>query len=120
MFAGNPREMVSVTPVIRNSIPSVVMKEGTLRRMVMSPIIRPIRAHAASASRIDKTTGMPARLAYPMMNGAKAKVWPTERSISREISSMISPQARITGEAMNCDSVSRLALVRKLALVAWK
>ena len=49
-----------------------------------------------------------------MMNGASAKTMPAERSISPQMSSMISPLAMMTGAEMNCDSVCRLARVMKL------
>ena len=38
VFAGYPREIVSVRPVIRNSMPSVVINDGTLSPIVISPI----------------------------------------------------------------------------------
>ncbi len=120
VLAGKPREIVSVTPVIRNSIPKVVMKDGTLSLMVMSPIAQPISAHTASAASIAGITGSPASLARSITNGASANTWPTDRSISRQISSMISPQAMMTGVAMNCETVCRLASVMKFALANWK
>ena len=120
VLAGKPREIVRVTPVIRNSMPSVVMNDGTLSPIVISPIASPISAQTASAATIAATTGSPIDCARSMMNGASAKTWPTDRSISRQISSMISPQAMITGAATNCDTVSKLSLVRKLALATSK
>ncbi len=101
-------------------MPSVVMKDGTLSPMVMSPIVRPISAQAASATTIASGSGTPKSLTFSIRNGASANTWPTDRSISRQISSMISPQAMMTGAATNCDRVSILASVTKLAFASSK
>jgi CoA-transferase family III len=66
-------EVIKVSPAIRNSIPSVVLNDGTLSPVVISPIASPINAHAASATTMAATTGSPAACAYPMMNGDGAK-----------------------------------------------
>jgi hypothetical protein len=42
-------EVIKVSPAIGNSIPSVVMDDGTLSPVVIGPIANPIKAHAASA-----------------------------------------------------------------------
>jgi hypothetical protein len=39
-------EVIKVSPAIRNSIPSVVMDDGTLSPVLNSPIVSPINAHA--------------------------------------------------------------------------
>ncbi len=109
-----------MSPVIRNNIPSVVMNDGTLSPMVMSPIIKPISAQTASAATIAIGSGIPRSLTFSIRNGARAKTCPTDKSISRQISSMISPQAMITGAATNCDRVCALAAVRKLRLAISK
>ena len=94
-------------------MPNVVMNDGTLSPIVIRPMIRPISAQAASAARIASGTGRPKSCTFSIRNGASAKTCPTDRSISRQISSMISPQAMITGAATNCEIVCTFALVRK-------
>jgi hypothetical protein len=42
-------EVIKVSPPIGNSIPSIVMDDGTLSPVVIGPIANPINAHAASA-----------------------------------------------------------------------
>ncbi len=96
------------------------MNDGTLRRIVTRPIRRPISALTASATPIAAMIGNPAASANPMTNGASANTCPTDRSISRQISSMISPQAMITGAATNCDKVSMLSALRKFGLASSK
>lgn len=39
-------EVIKVSPAIRNSTPSVVLNDGTLSPVVISPIASPINAHA--------------------------------------------------------------------------
>ena len=119
---GEPREIVRVKPLSRNNVPSVVTNDGTSSRTVISPLTRPTSAAAAPAPAAATPSDRQARLrcAKCIMNGASAKTMPADRSISPQISSMISPQAMIAEAAMNCDRVSRLASVRKLALAAWK
>ena len=92
-------------------MPNVVMNDGTRSPIVIRPMMRPISAEAASAARIANGTGRPKSCMFCIRNGASAKTCPTDRSISRQISSMISPQAMITGAATNCDTVCTLALV---------
>ena len=65
VLAGKPREIVKVTPVIRNSMPSVVMNDGTLSPIVISPITRPISAQAASAARIAAAPAGRHRARFP-------------------------------------------------------
>ena len=115
--AGKPREIVSVRPVIRNSVPSVVTKDGTPSLTVMSPIDEPDqprrpqrdddRQDHRQAERWRRNTSR---------KGASAKTWPTDRSISPQISSMISPQAMMTGAATNCDTVCRFIAGQEVAV----
>ena len=73
-----------------------------------------------SALALAATTGSPASGAAALMKGASAKTCPTDRSISRQINSMISPQAMITGAATNCEIVWMFALVRKFRFAISK
>ena len=73
---GAPCEIVSVKPLMRNSVPSVVTKDGTRSFTVIAPLTRPISPDATSASRIAITSGMPACWPKYMTNGASAKTCP--------------------------------------------
>lgn len=115
---GVPRERVSVKPFTKNSVPSVVTKEGMRRYTVTAPLITPTTPAASTPASRASHTGAPASLAKCMMNGANAKTMPAERSISPPIMSMISPQAMIATGAMNCERFSRLALVSRKSWLA--
>ena len=56
---GVPREIVSVKPFTRNSVPSVVTNDGTRSTTVTTPFTTPTRPAASSPSSSARTTGMP-------------------------------------------------------------
>jgi CoA-transferase family III len=72
VLGGLGGEVIKVSPAIRNSIPSVVMNDGTLSPVVIGPIANPINAHAAGAHNC-RDHGQPTTCACPMMNGDSAK-----------------------------------------------
>ena len=98
----------------------MVTKDGTRSATVISPFTNPTSPAPTSASSSASTSGNPAAAASCIRNGASANTLPADRSISPQISSMISPQAMMAEAAMNCDSVSRFAAERKFSLTAWK
>jgi hypothetical protein len=64
--------MVSVNPLIKNSVPSVVINDGICRTTVINPLIRPTIAATINPSRIAGTKGTPAWCAKNITNGANA------------------------------------------------
>ena len=101
-------------------MPSVVMNDDTPTTVVMTPLISPISAHAASAIRTASRIGTPSSASQATMNAASANVCPTERSISPEIIRKTWPAAMIAVAAMNVPSVCRLAVDAKSTTVYRK
>jgi hypothetical protein len=101
--AGVPRETVSVMPLMRKSVPSVVTNEGNRSHTVTAPFTKPMIAAATSPASTAIHMGAPASFANTIMNGANANTMPAERSMSPPIINMISPNAMIATGAMNCD-----------------
>ncbi len=108
-------------PFSRNSVPSVVTKDGMPSTTVTTPLTSPTSAEAPTASSSPTSAASPASTAKCMMNGANAKIMPADRSISPPIISMISPQAMMVQGATNCDRFTRLGLEpRKSLFWDWK
>ncbi len=74
-------------------IASVVTKDGTFSRTVISPLIAPTPQHTTSASRIESAIGTPTLCSQYSTHGANRKTWPADRSISASTSSSTSPTA---------------------------
>ncbi len=106
---GVPREIVSVMPLMRNSVPSVVTNEGSRRYTVTAPLTKPMTAAQIRPATTASHIGAPASLAKTIMNGANANTMPADRSMSPPIISMIFPNAMISTGAMNCVRLTRLA-----------
>jgi hypothetical protein len=100
-WTGKPCEIVNVKPFSKKSMPSVVTNDGTLRTTVTKPLMRPTAAHAIRATITPTMSGRPASQVKYMMNEARAKTLPTERSISPQIISITSPAAMMAVTAVN-------------------
>ena len=74
-------------------IASVVTKDGTFRRTVISPLTAPTPQHTTSASTMASTSGTPRLCSQYSTQGANRKTWPADRSISASTSSSTSPTA---------------------------
>ena len=74
-------------------IASVVTKDGTFRRTVISPLIAPTPAHTTSASRIANQTGNPRLCSQYSTHAPNRNTWPADRSISASMSRSTSPTA---------------------------
>ena len=74
-------------------IASVVTKDGTFRRTVISPLIAPTPQHTASAIRMESAIGSPRLCIQYSTHGANRNTWPADRSISASTSSSTSPTA---------------------------
>ena len=77
-------------------MPSVVMKDGTPKTVVTTPFVSPTSAATPSAASTPTQIGSPCcsseETTYTIA-GASAYTRPTERSISRQMSSITSPAA---------------------------
>ena len=69
---GNASEIVSVTPLRKNSIPSVVMNDGTPVTNVITPLVSPTSEATKTAKTRATGNGNPQPCAESMTKGAKA------------------------------------------------
>ena len=69
---GNASEIVSVTPLRKNSIPIVVMNDGTPVMIVIAPLASPTSEATKTAKTRATGNGNPQSCAETMTKGAKA------------------------------------------------
>ena len=93
MRGGNPPETTMVIDRAMNSIPSVVMKEGISKRIVIQPFTNPMNAHSASPAKTAGQNGQPLTKRTAIVIGISAKTDPTERSNSPQIIRSVTPSA---------------------------
>ena len=105
--------MVSEMPCSTYRVPSVVMKEGSFRYWVTSPLNTPMSAAMARLMIRHSHSGRPSPSSpfrVTMMTGTSANVMPAERSISPQISRNVSPTA------MSAAALKKFAMFWKFAV----
>ena len=96
-----------------NSIPRVVMKDGTPNRSVMKAFTSPTPMAMAKARRIASGSGTPAANANAMANGAATYTDPTDRSNSPAIINSPTPSATMPNVGIARSTSDRLPRYRK-------
>lgn len=77
---GKPPDRTMVAERNMNSIPSVVIQEGMLKNVVMTPLLIPQATATPSATTMAKPGGTPALIRMTATIGVRPKTAPTERS----------------------------------------
>ena len=118
-----PSVRCSVMPLRKKSMPSVVMNDGTRRKVVITPLVSPTAAETTSATTIPSQSGrlcFSGSQSHQTSAGERAKTRPTARSISPQMSSITSPAAISAIGAIDSVMFLMLSPSRKTLFCAWK
>lgn len=99
---GRAFEMMRTRPCNRNAMPRVVMNEGIVSTVRISPFTTPISALTTIAPSSASHSGQPLTENSVSRNGERVNTKPADRSISPQISSITCPAAMIDHGATYC------------------